>query len=190
MTDARLPCHWLHDPAIEELSDRSWRTYTGSLMWSAEHGTDGRLPARALRLLHPDGADDAAAAELVAAGRWKRVQDGYQIPDWEAHQSLAADVARQRERNRRRQRAWREHQVSTDVTRDVTRDETRESLRQGEARRGEEERNHAGTNAHAPASDDANTCVDCGKTTTFALPGRDARPRCRTCHPIHMRSTA
>ena len=63
MTDARLPGRWLTDPHLEALSDRLWRVHTGALMWSAEQGTDGLLPRRTLRLLHPEIAtlDDAQA---------------------------------------------------------------------------------------------------------------------------------
>jgi hypothetical protein len=152
MTDARLPCHWLHDPTLENLSDRAWRTYTGSLMWCAEHGTDGRIPMRSLRLLHPDGVDRDTAAALVTAGLWKHVHDGYEIPDWDAHQSLAVDVEWQRQRNRRkvadyrareRAKAARPEGVTGYVTGYVT------DYSGGEARRGEEEQNHAGTNARA-----------------------------------------
>lgn len=101
MTDARMPGRWLYDPALDGLSDRAWRTYVGSLMWSAEQGTDGHLPIRALRLLHPEGVDDTTAAELVAASRWEALPDGYQVTGWGNHQSMAVDVEWQRERNRR-----------------------------------------------------------------------------------------
>ncbi len=122
MTDTRLPAHWLHDPTMEQLSDRAWRTYAGSLMWSNEHGTDGRLPRLSLRLLHPQGVDDATAAELVTAGKWRKSGDDYRIPNWQKSQSLARDVEYQRERNRRNQQAKRDRERAARATSDVSGD--------------------------------------------------------------------
>jgi hypothetical protein len=177
MTDARLPGHWLHDPTLDGLSDRAWRTYTGSLMWSAEHGTDGYLPPRAMRLLHPDGVDAATKAELTAAGRWEVAPaDAYRVTGWPKHQSLAADVEWQRERNRRKVADYRTRErakadKTTPVTGDVTGHVTDDTG--GEARQGAAiGTNHAGTNAHARAN---NCAVDgCNQP---------ARHGCRTCWP-------
>jgi hypothetical protein len=108
MTDARMPGHWLFDPTMDGLSDRAWRTFVGALMWSAEQGTDGQLPTRSLRHLYPDGVDEATATELVEAGRWKRMPSGYLVVDWGRTQSLAADVEKQRLRNRINVKAYRD----------------------------------------------------------------------------------
>ncbi len=117
MTDARVPGIWLHDPVMEGLTDCAWRTFIGSLMWCAEHGTDGRIPARALRLLHPVGVDDTTAAELVANDRWAPLPDGaYQVVNWSHDQSMAADIEWQRERNRRKNRAHRDRHRTGHVT--------------------------------------------------------------------------
>jgi hypothetical protein len=127
LTDARIPGHWLHDPAMEQLTDRAWRTFVGSLVWSNEHGTDARLPRLSLRLPHPQGVDEATAVELVTAGKWRKSGDDYRIPNWQTSQSLARDVEHQRERNRRNQQAKRDREraaraassVSDDVSDDV-----------------------------------------------------------------------
>ncbi|HEX8095073.1 hypothetical protein [Jatrophihabitans sp.] len=111
MVDARLPEHWLYEPRTDLLSDRAWRTFTGSLMWSNSQGTDGRLPATSLRFLYPHGVDEATAAELITAGKWERLSDGgYRVLHWAKSQSLAADVERQRERNRANQQAKRDRE--------------------------------------------------------------------------------
>lgn len=108
MTDARLPEHWLTDPRMDRLSDRAWRTFTGSLMWSASQGTDGWIPRTSMRWVHPEGVDEQTRGELVGAGLWVVGADGVSIQDWERSQSLAADVERQRERNRAKNKALRD----------------------------------------------------------------------------------
>lgn len=134
MTDARLPGRWLTDPDFDALSDRLWRVHSSALMWSAEQGTDGLIPRRTLRLLHPEGAHPADADALVERALWEAEGDDYRVSEWDRTQSLAADVERKRELDRERKRRQR---AKEPVTRDGMRDGTRESPRLGEARPGE-----------------------------------------------------
>ncbi|KQR86734.1 hypothetical protein [Microbacterium sp. Leaf179] len=140
MTDSRLPGRWLTDITFEQLSDRAWRSFCGSLMWSNEQGTDGVVPDAAMKYLHPHGVDAPTRAELIAAGLWRNTKVGITVPDWASKmgQSGSQDLADKREQNRERQRRHREKtRAKVDpVTRDVTRDVTRESL--GKDRTGEE----------------------------------------------------
>ena len=134
MTDARLPGRWLTDPHLEALSDRLWRVHTGALMWSAEQGTDGLIPRRTLRLLHPDAATLDDAAMLVDEGLWVVEGDAFRVLDWEQSQSLDADIKRRRELDRERKRRQRSKpDVTRDGMQDESRDVTRESSRQGES---------------------------------------------------------
>ncbi|KQQ00592.1 MULTISPECIES: hypothetical protein [unclassified Rathayibacter] len=107
MTDARLPGRWLTDPNIEELSDKAWRVMTGALMWSNEQGTDGEIPRRTLRLLHPENVDAGTVLELVRSGFWEAHDKHMQILGWDRTQTRASDVEWQRERNRQNQAAKR-----------------------------------------------------------------------------------
>lgn len=108
MTDSRLPGPWLMNPIMDGLSDRAWRTFTGSLMWSNEAGTDGRIPTRSLRLLHPEGTDDVTRDELVCAGLWARNPDGVEVCNWTLMgQELAAAVAERKEAARVRAARFR-----------------------------------------------------------------------------------
>lgn len=104
MTDARLPGRWLGKILFDDLSDPAWRVFTSALMWCAEQGTDGRVPSRYLRQLHPSGEHAAAFAELARAGVWKRTPDGYELVDWSGDlgQSTAEQVERYRANNRER----------------------------------------------------------------------------------------
>lgn len=109
-------------------------------MWCAEQGTDGLIPRRSLRLLHPEGASDDDVSELVAAGLWVLEGDALLVVDWSKTQSLAATVEHQRERNRRNVQNYRARErgdetavVIGDVSGDVV-GEDQARLRRGEAR--------------------------------------------------------
>lgn len=136
MTDARLPGKWVTDPRMDELSDRAWRTFTGALMWSNEAGTDGLVPQKSLRFLHPLGVDSDTLIELVEAGLMEPADGGaVRVCDWVGvGQELAEVVEERKAQARERQRKFREDQkrkqlkrgspkpVLSDEGRDVTRD--------------------------------------------------------------------
>ncbi|MGX5772662.1 hypothetical protein ACWKWN_18110 [Microbacterium trichothecenolyticum] len=142
MVDARLPAEWLGSIRIDNLSDRAFRVLAGALMWCNGQGTDGSVPARYTKYLHPDGDDSAAFDELERAGLWEHVDDGYRLIGWTTslRQSTAEEVERYREGARRRQKEYRDrqraaspatplpHTIGARHTRDVThnavRDET------------------------------------------------------------------
>lgn len=71
MADARLRAEWLGQMRFDDLSDAAWRVFTSALMWSIGNGTDGVIPRRYLRYLHPDGViEESVRIELVHAGLW------------------------------------------------------------------------------------------------------------------------
>ncbi|MDJ0337625.1 hypothetical protein [Cryobacterium sp. PH31-O1] len=136
MADARLQSHWLNNPEFDDLSDAAWRVLTGALMWSNGRGTDGIIPARYLRMLHPDGEQPEAFRQLEVAGLWIKTATGYQLIEWVKllGQSTADTVEHNKEMNRIKQQKWRDEQSkkagktspsftptpSVDVTDDVT----------------------------------------------------------------------
>lgn len=130
---------------MDGLSDVAWRVFTRGLMWCVDNGTDGAVPEKYLRWLHPDGEQESAYVELVKAGVWKRTPAGYQFIDWDGAlgQTTAERLEAYQRNGRERQRKYREKEhaklvakVSTseqgkglrsslttgDDTRDVTRD--------------------------------------------------------------------
>ncbi|WP_148061413.1 hypothetical protein [Frigoribacterium sp. PhB160] len=128
---------------FDNLSDKAWRIFTGALMWSAENGTDGFIPDRYSKRLHPDGSDIQAEWELSEAGLWEKTRDadgnkGMQLVDWDGAlgQSLAIQVETYRANARGRSRRYREKEraklaksvgfTDESVTRDVTGDVTSE----------------------------------------------------------------
>lgn len=124
MTDARMQDKWLYEPEFDILSDRAWRTMASSLMWSAGQGTDGALPATSLRFLHPLGVDEATAQELIDAGKWEKTPSGFQVLSWQKSQSLAADVEKQRERNRENVKNYRQRGKGGESPSDTGGDDT------------------------------------------------------------------
>lgn len=159
MTDARLPDAWLGNPRFDLLSDEAWRVFTGALMWSARNGTDGWIPERYLRALHPDGEKRAAFAEICEAGVWRKEARadgaGYQLIGWAdgLGQSTAEQVERYREKARLRQRRKRakDRAEEAPVTRDVARDVG--TARIGTDRHGTDQRENAGSRRELSSSE-------------------------------------
>lgn len=81
MVDARLPAEWLGSIRIDNLSDRAFRVLAGALRCNGQ-GTDGAIPARYTKYLHPDGDDEAAFDELERAGIWTRSHDVGLLDRW------------------------------------------------------------------------------------------------------------
>ena len=144
--------------SFDSLSDTAWRVLTGGLMWCAENGTDGDIPSRYVKYLHPDGEKPDANLELVKAEIWIHSTTGYLFIDWNGAlgQSTAAEVAAYRQNARERSRRYRDSQrkkledkttkalpqglkpedVMRDATSDVTRDvraHVGEGIGEGEA---------------------------------------------------------
>lgn len=115
MADARLRGEWLGALDFDSLSDTAWRVFSSALMWSVEQGTNGLIPTRYLKSLHPDGEKADAFTEIVKIGKWSRVTDGYQLTDWAGAlgQSTAEEVETYKQNARERQRRYREKQSAT-----------------------------------------------------------------------------
>ena len=143
MTDARLRGEWLNSLRYDDLSDAAWRVFTGALMWSAENGTNGLVPDRYMKMLHPDGTKPEASLELLNGGFWSKSAAGYQLTDWDGQlgQSSAEQVETYKANARNRQRSYREKErlkmarvvgftdssgapAGSGVTRDITSDVT------------------------------------------------------------------
>lgn len=131
MTDARLAPSFLDHPVIESLSSDAFRVYVNAIVYTVDKGFDGLVPKRALRLLHPEGMVAGEVKELVAAGLWTAVEDGYEIRNLLRYQTPAAEVEQQKENARLRKQRSRENALRTEkaklsapVTRDGTGDGT------------------------------------------------------------------
>jgi hypothetical protein len=112
MTDARLKGEWLGKLKFDGMSDTAWRVFTCGLMWCAEQGTDGYIPSRYLKTLHPDGEKPHAVQEIAQCGLWEISATGVQFIEWEKKlgQSTALQVETYKANGRERQRRFRERE--------------------------------------------------------------------------------
>jgi hypothetical protein len=134
VTDARYPEAWLNDRRILRLSDAAHRLYVTTLAWCVSNRTDGVIDRSDLALIH--GVDPTKADELVAAGLWTQVTDGWRIVDFHKTQTTKTqldglDHKRHMDRERKaRERARKKERpesveadlsrVTSTVTSDVT----------------------------------------------------------------------
>ena len=85
------------------------------MCYSAGHGTDGFIPAEALVAAAPFLAlpkARAAAAQLVAVGRWQTVEGGWRIHDFLDYNPSAAKREKDLEAGRARARASRDRRAA------------------------------------------------------------------------------
>jgi len=139
MADARLRDTLIGDPKMENLTDTEFRVWTLGLVYANRHLTDGHIPARALRYLHPDGEKPVAVERLLALKLWVHHRDGgWQIHDYLKSQSSAKQVTDYLEGNRRRQKEWRERQKAENASPDTSPNASSDTSlsRQGKARPG------------------------------------------------------
>ena len=94
-----------HDhPKTEDLTLAAVGLWTLAGAWSASNLTDGQVSrTRVIRL----GGDETLAAELVRAGLWEEIPDGYAFYGWDEYQPTRAEVESRREQDRQKKRAQR-----------------------------------------------------------------------------------
>lgn len=131
MTDTRLAESFLVNDRVDALADGAYRVFVNALVWSTSQGTDGRLPTRALRHLHPDGRRQDLIDELVRSSFWVVREDGFEIRNFLRYQTSAEQVDKARELARLRKQKQREQAHQKEINKLVTRDEPRDSPRDG-----------------------------------------------------------
>ena len=185
------------------LSARGLWVTAGS--WSSAHLTGGVVPDRVLASL---GGSPELAAELVAAGLWKRVRSGYQFHEWNHNGNPSKEaVEKERkaaaERQRRHRSVISARQQNTPVDNTATGTQTQQnSTSEARASRRDTAVSNAvsspaltrssyrTSNAARSPADAARGqpqkppwCGMCDRQTR--LTGPDDKPhRCMTCHPL------
>jgi len=84
----RLDVLFATHPKVVELSDRAFRAYVSGLCYSAQHLTDGAIPATTVRLL----STRRTASELIDAGLWDQNGSGVVVHDFLDWQESRAEV--------------------------------------------------------------------------------------------------
>ena len=99
-------------PKVEHLSLAAVGLWTLAGTYCARQLTDGVISHKRVGML---GGTDSLVAELVGAGLWVAVEEGYEFHDWTAYQPTRQEVEAKREGARERQR---KHRRNVNVTRD------------------------------------------------------------------------
>lgn len=81
---------WLN-PKVRGISDSAFRAYVTSISFSSANNTDGMIASYVLPAL---GSDEETADELVAAGLWEEVENGWEIHDYAEHNRTSEDRAK------------------------------------------------------------------------------------------------
>ncbi len=81
--DDKLWCH----PKFVLLSCNAVTLWTFGLCWCNQYETDGRIPKAMLPVLR---SSVEVAQELVAAGLWRDLGDGWQVHDYLEYQPVVA----------------------------------------------------------------------------------------------------
>jgi hypothetical protein len=89
--DDSFPDH----PKIARLSDAAFRLHIRALCYCARFLTDGDLPSSFCRV-------SKAVKEVVQAGLWEPLLDGWRVHDWLAYNRTKAQVLAEREKAERR----------------------------------------------------------------------------------------
>jgi hypothetical protein len=172
-----------HPKALStSLSARGLWVTAGS--WSSAHLTDGAVPDHVLVSL---GGTPELAAELVAAGLWKRRKNGYQFHDWTQKNPTKVAVENERKAAAERQRRSRDARSSrrdNDVSHGVS--HTTPSRRDGRSKNDLPVPSRSAARASPPGSPGVaarpSWCGECDEATR--LVGDDVPQRCPKCHPL------
>lgn len=115
------------------IDDTFWshpKTYTVSMAarglwatagaWSCCYLTDGYIPTASLKIIAGGTPTKRLVDELVTAGLWIDVGDGWQFHQWAEHNYTKDQVHKQRERRRKNQEVWRTKKEMRAVLKDVS----------------------------------------------------------------------
>lgn len=111
MTWTKLSDDSTDDPALLALPRSIRLVHFEALVWCNRHGTDGAIPRHMLVRVTDEKNPTKAAKLLVAAGKWKQAEDGWEIVGFLDDQPSAEDVRNQKELARQRQRRQRQHKA-------------------------------------------------------------------------------
>ncbi|AMS02659.1 replication initiation protein [Gordonia phage Yvonnetastic] len=101
---------WSNEKVLGLSAEAGW-LWVRCGSYSCQHLTDGYISSLALNLICTCSDPVQLADELVQAGLWIRVQNGYEFHDWSEYQESRAEVLERREQGRLRQKKRRERQA-------------------------------------------------------------------------------
>lgn len=138
---------WAH-PKILMLSDGAQALWLRAGSWSSQQLTDGFIPETALPMLR---GTVEAATELVSAGMWDRLPDGWGFHDWEKYQPTREQVEGERQATRERLQRWRANRrTGNAVGNGVTNGVSNAAPSRPVPSRPDPDINHLGLSGHLP----------------------------------------
>jgi hypothetical protein len=75
------------------------------------HGSDGKIPTRALRRLWPVGDVETTLKVLDEAGEWQPTDEGWYLPNWREHLLSNQEVEHRRQVSRETSERYRRHKA-------------------------------------------------------------------------------
>lgn len=99
-------------PKAVSLSCEAWTLWLHGLTYCSRNLTDGTIPDAILSRLSPCRRPRKAAAELVAAGLWERIENAHHVHDYEKHQRTKAEILDAKSAASARQKASRERRLA------------------------------------------------------------------------------
>jgi hypothetical protein len=92
MTWVKIDDQVTEHPKCVSLSCEAWTLWLHGLTYCSRNLTDGTIPDAILSRLSPCRRPRKAAAELVAAGLWERIENAHHVHDYEKHQRTKAEI--------------------------------------------------------------------------------------------------
>lgn len=90
--DANIASHDKILNLLDDPSPKRWQafaTYVCAIGWSADRGTDGRIPTNALRFMH---GTPTTARLLVRHGLWHENANGWEIHNYATYQATTSTI--------------------------------------------------------------------------------------------------
>jgi hypothetical protein len=112
---AKIEHNLYENPKIVGLSDKAFRAYIESILYSGKHLTDGFLDERIVARLWADGIDELTSNDPVNPS-WVKVDGGYQIYGFCERQTTKAEVDAMREQKSRAGKASVEAKRNKKIT--------------------------------------------------------------------------
>ena len=92
MTWVKINDQVTEHPKCVSLSCEAWTLWLHGLTYCSRNLTDGTIPDAILSRLSPCRRPREAAAELVVAGLWERIENAHHVHDYEKHQRTKAEI--------------------------------------------------------------------------------------------------
>lgn len=110
---ARFDDGFLTHPKVLRAGEEAANLFMRSVIYCAQHLTDGAIPREALRVITERRDAAKLAARLVAVGLFEETPDGWQIHDYTDHNPTREAVEERRRKTTAKVASWRERKAAS-----------------------------------------------------------------------------